>query len=62
MGELATLPSCAALQSVPISVVIEGREQASLALSLSLSLSLSLCLCLCIRLRLRLARTPHPNR
>ena len=60
MGELATLPSCAALQSVPISVVIEGREQASLALSLSLSLSLSLCLC--IRLRLRLARTPHPNR
>ena len=27
MGELATLPGCAALQSVPINVVIEGREQ-----------------------------------
>ena len=27
IGELATLPACAALQSVPINVVIEGREQ-----------------------------------
>jgi hypothetical protein len=27
MGELATLPGCAALQSVPLNVVIEGREQ-----------------------------------
>ena len=27
IGELATLPACATLQSVPLNVVIEGREQ-----------------------------------